>query len=77
MVTARYLGHKFVTPLIEKHRAEGREQGQAEGREQGQAEGREERLRWTEWNRRRLEAEARGVPFDEPPPVPVDTPHGK
>lgn len=24
--------------------------------------------RWSEWNRRRLEAEDRGVPFDEPPP---------
>lgn len=58
MVTARYLGNKFVEPLIEKRRAEGREQGQAE-----------ERLRWTDWNRRRLEAEASGVPFNEPPPA--------
>lgn len=74
MVTARYLGNKFVEPLIEKRRAEGREQGQAEGREQGQAE---ERLRWTEWNHRRLEAEASGVPFDEPPPAPVDTQNRK
>ena len=70
VVTARYLGNKFVVPLIEKHRAE----GQAKGREQGQAE---ERLRWTEWNRRRMEAEGNGVPFDEPPPGAVDTPHGK
>ncbi len=70
MVTARYLGNKFVEPLIEKRRAEGR----TEGREQGKAE---ERLRWTEWNRRRLDAEARGVPFNEPPPGAVDTPHGK
>ena len=62
VVTARYLGNKFVEPLIEKRRAE------------GQAE---ERLRWTEWNRRRLDAESNGVPFDEPPPGAVDTPHGK
>ena len=62
VVTARYLGNKFVEPLIEKRRAE------------GQAA---ERRRWTEWNRRRLDAEARGVPFDEPPPGPVDTPDGK
>ena len=65
VVTARYLGNKFVEPLIEKHKAEGR----AEGRVEGRAEGRtEERLLWSEWNRRRMEAEAAGVPFDEPPP---------
>ena len=23
---------------------------------------------WADWNRRRLEAEERGLPFDEPPP---------
>ena len=57
MVTARYLSNKFLEPLKEKRRAEGR----VEGRE-------EERRKWTDWNRRRLEAEARGVPFDEPPP---------
>ena len=74
MVTARYLGNKFIAPIIEKRRAEGRVEGRIEGREQGQSE---ERLRWTEWNLRRLEAEASNVPFDEPPPGPVDTPHGK
>lgn len=57
MVTARYLSNKFLEPLKEKRRAEGRE----EGRE-------EERRKWTDWNRRRLEAETSGVPFDEPPP---------
>ena len=62
VVTARYLGNKFIAPLIEKRRAEGQAQ---------------ERRRWTEWNLRRLEAEASGVLFDEPPPGPVDTPHGK
>ena len=35
MVTARYLENKFVKPLIERHKAEGR----AEGREEGMAEG--------------------------------------
>lgn len=63
VVTARYLGNKFVEPLIEKHKAEGR----AEGLEEGRAE---ERLRWSEWNQRRIEAEARGASFDEPPPAP-------
>ena len=57
MVTARYLGNKFVEPLIEKRREEGRVEGRAE-----------ERLQWSEWNRRREEAEANGVAFAEPPP---------
>ena len=49
--------------------AEGRYQGIAEGRSQGIAEGLAlERKKWQEWNRRRLEAEAEGHPFTEPPP---------
>ena len=85
VVTARYLGNKFVKPLIEKRReegrvegrvegrAEGRVEGKAEGRVEGRTEGRvegraEERLLWSEWNRRREEAEANGFPFSEPPP---------
>ena len=66
MVTARYLGNKFVQPLIERHKAEGRVEGRIEGREEGEAA---ERRRWTEWNSRRVEAERAGVPFDEPPPA--------
>ena len=58
MVTARYLGNKFVKPVIEKHRAEGRDEGRDE-----------ERRMWTEWNIRRLEAEKSGQPFEEPPPA--------
>ena len=39
------------------------------GLQDGRAEGREEMLqRWEEWNRRRMEAEARGERFEEPPP---------
>ena len=77
VVTARYLGNKFVKPLIEKRReegrVEGRVEGKAEGRVEGKAEGRvegraEERLLWSEWNRRREEADAAGFPFSEPPP---------
>ena len=73
MVTAKYLGNKFVKPLIEKRREEGRKEGRVEGRMKGRAEGRaegrsEERLLWSEWNRRREEAAANGVPFAEPPP---------
>ena len=37
--------------------------------EQGRVEGRDENQRlWHAWNRRRLEAEAKGEPFTEPPP---------
>ena len=78
MVTARYLGNKFVQPLIERHKAEGREEGMTAGIAVGEARGREEGIatgeadanrRWTEWNSRRLEAERAGVSFDEPPPA--------
>ena len=74
MVTARYLGNKFVQPLIERHKAEGRVEGIAVGRVEGITEGiatgeAAERRRWTEWNSRRVEAERAGVPFDEPPPA--------
>ena len=53
MVTKQYLEGKFIKPLIAGHEARG--------------EARVQR-RWTEWNDRRLKAEADGVPFDEPPP---------
>ena len=55
MVTYRYLSDKFLKPLHEKLRAEGREEVQ---------------LRWASWNQRRLEAKQNGEPFDEPPPGP-------
>ena len=56
--------NRFVIPVIEKHRDEGR----AEGRVETNAE-------WGAWNRRRIDAEARGLPFDEPPPgEPLDDP---
>ena len=57
MVIADYLREKLVTPLQEKHREEGREEGRDEAND-----------RWRAWNRRRQEAEARGVPFHEPVP---------
>ncbi len=54
---------------LEKARAEGRSEGRMEGRAEGRSEGRAElHAEWTEWNRRRLEAERRGERFDEPPP---------
>ena len=62
---------------IAKSRKEDREKahaaGLAEGRAEGQVEGHATGLAkmqklWLGWNRRRLEHEARGEPFDEPPP---------
>ena len=44
-----------------KAREEGRVEGQQRGQQLSQAQ-------WEDWNRRRLEAEAEGKPFDEPPP---------
>ena len=39
MVTARYLENKFVKPLIERHKAEGRVEGREEGIAVGKVEG--------------------------------------
>ena len=49
--------NRLVTPVIQAHEARGREEGQAA-----------ERARWVEWDRRRMEAAAKGEPFDEPRP---------
>ena len=45
--------NRFVIPVIEARRAEGRAEVQAQ---------------WRAWNQRRLDAETQGQPFDEPPP---------
>ena len=66
--------NRFVTPVIQQHEARGR----AVGLEEGQAAGRDaERARWQEWNRRRMDAEANGQPFDEPPPGDHTSPPGQ
>ena len=58
-----------VAQGVARGRAEGVAQGRAEGVAQGVGQGAErERRAWTEWNSRRMEAEANGLPFDEPPP---------
>ena len=64
MVMAR-AAKQYLDAKIEKQRERFREQGREEGREEGKAD---ERRAWVDWNTRRLEAEARGEPFDEPPP---------
>lgn len=53
--------NRYVTPVIERHRAEGRVEGRVEGRAERDAQ-------WQEWLQRRTDAEAKGQPFDEPPP---------
>ena len=70
VVTARYLTNKWVKPLQDKFRQEGHKKGLEEGIEIG-ATG--ERQYWLDRERRRLEAEAQGIPFDEP--LPGDEPH--
>ena len=57
MVTKRYLTNRFVKPLIERHKTEGRKEGREEAFEE---------IR--DWNLRRLEAEKKGESFHEPPP---------
>ena len=49
--------NRYVIPVIEKHKAEGRAEGRAVEREE-----------WRAWNRRRIHAERQGRNFDEPPP---------
>jgi hypothetical protein len=57
--------NRFTRPIIEEHRQEGRE----EGRMEGIAEGMEKSNRaWSEWNQRRMDHEAQGIPFGETPP---------
>ena len=57
MVIGQYLENKLVKPLQERLREEGRTEGGTRTHEE-----------WADWNRRRLEAEEKGLPFDEPPP---------
>ena len=49
--------NRLVIPVIQAHEERGRVEGQAA-----------ERARWQDWNRRRMDAAAQGLDFDEPPP---------
>lgn len=53
--------NRFVIPVIEAHKAEGREEGRMEGRTETVEE-------WRAWNEVRLAAEHEGRKFDEPLP---------
>ena len=60
-----------VSQGIAEGKAEGKAEGIAEGKAaEGKAEGKAEVYRaWhADWVRRKQEAEAKGIPFDEPPP---------
>ena len=61
----QFVVNRYVIPVIEAHKAEGRVEGRAEGRDQGRAE---ERAEWQAWNERRLAAEREGREFTEPTP---------
>ena len=60
---------KGIEKGVEKGIAEGMEKGIAEGMEKGITEGKVAVYQEVAaWNARRLEAEAKGIPFNEPPP---------
>ena len=68
MVVADYLRKKLIEPLEERRRQEA-EQRQREAQERGRAEGEAQtQAAWEAWNERRVAAEERGEPFEEPPP---------
>ena len=92
MVTKRFLEEKFLNPWLEKREAEFRAQDEraarvrrklraealAQARAEEATEGMAaERVRWQAWDRRRMEAEARGEIFDDPPPEPMFTDTGE
>ena len=67
----------FAALYREKKREEARLEGRHEGRQEGREEGiSEAHAAWGEWNRRRMEAEANGEPFAEPPPDFANGPGG-
>lgn len=65
-----YLTNKFKTK-VKKQVNEAKEKGKAEGK----VEGREEiQKAWVAWNNRRIEAEMKGINFDEHPPILPEVP---
>ena len=60
---------EVVMIFAERYRQRRFKEGRQEGIEIGRLEGTdEERRAWEAWNERRLQAEANGEPFNEPPP---------
>lgn len=82
MVIAQYLEQRYYGPKRRKALAEAKAEGREEGLEEGVKQGREEGVKqgleqanakFRQWNARRLEAQAKGEPFDEPPPIGDET----
>ena len=65
MAIYQYITNRFTLPVIERHLAQGREEGREQGIEEGRAETNQ---KWQAWNQRRMDAAANNLPFDEPPP---------
>ena len=69
MVAARYIEEKYLNSLRAK-RIKREEEAMKRIREEGHKQGSAEAsARWEAWNERRLAAEAKGEPFDEPTPA--------
>ena len=80
MVAARYIEERYLNPLkkkrikreqeaMKKVREEGHEAGHEAGHKAGHKAGSTvTNARWEAWNERRLAAEAKGEPFEEPIP---------
>ena len=64
-VSRMVIGAMWTKRKVAEAHEEGFEKGHAEGRAEGVTD--THRL-WLEWNRRREDAVAQGIPFDEPPP---------
>jgi hypothetical protein len=52
----------LVRPIVRWHERRGEVRGEVRGRLS-------ERQLWLDWNQRRMDAEARGEGFSEPPPI--------
>ena len=59
----------YLEEMLKRRRARQMAEAEEQGFKQGVTKGRAElSAEIREWNARRLEAEAKGEPFDEPPP---------
>ena len=72
MIIGDYLKKRLIEPLEERRRLEAQQREQ-KARTEGAARN---QAAWEAWNERRMVAEAKGEPFDEPPPS-VSTNEGK
>ena len=75
MVLLRNSRERLITQARNRAKAEGKAEGIAEGIAKGKSEGEsiganKAHAKWREWNARRVDAEHKGEPFDEPPPMP-------